>query len=203
MGLKPLIAGMSQGGGSVATATLDGVLVTNAQTLSAAQIAQVRGNLGEITTALPSNVVKTDGTGLYAVFSVSLPAGTYRFNGLYSITISANTPGAKFTFGFTGTTSQAFVSTKLYTTNDLVGGGLTAIFASWAGANQTKTSGSDIGVPTGGYIHQVVIEGTLVVTAAGTFTISVSQNNAHAATPSDATTFYAGSYTTLMSTLTV
>lgn len=198
MGLKPLIAGMSQGGGSVATATLDGTLVTNAQTLSGAQIVQVRANLGEITNALTDNLVKTDGLTLYGVFSTSLPVGSYRFNGIYNINISANTPGAKFTFGFTGTTTTAFVSTELYTTNNIVGGGLTAFPVSWHGVNQTKALGSDLGVPTGGYIHQVEIEGVLIVTASGTFSVSVSQNNAHAVTPTDATTFYAGSHLTVI-----
>lgn len=193
MGLKPLIAGMSQGGGSVATATLDGALVTNAQTLSVAQIGQVRTNLREWTQYLASDLVKTADTALTTVFTQALAVGLYRFSGIYNLNVTASTPGAQFEFAFTGTTTKAFSSVKLYTTNNLVGGGLTAFPVSWGGVNQTRSIAASFGPATSGYIHQAKLEGALVVTAAGTFTVKAAQNAA-----ASVTTFFAGSQITLI-----
>lgn len=193
MGLKPLIAGMSQSGGSVATATLDGALVTSAQTLSVAQIGQVRTNLRESTQYLAIDLVKTGDTALTTVFTQTLAVGLYRFSGIYNFTIAASTPGAKFEFAFTGVTSNAFSSVKLYTTNDLVGGGLTAFPVSWGGSNTSKVIGNSFGPPGAQYIHQAKLEGTLVVTTAGTFTVKAAQNTA-----ASVTTFFAGSQITLI-----
>lgn len=201
MGLKPLIAGMSQGGGSVATATLDGTLVTNAQTLSIAQIGQVRTNLREWTQYLAADLVKTADTALVTVFTQALAVGLYRFSGIYNLNLNTPTPsttpgGAQFEFAFTGTTTKAFSSVKLYTTNDLVGGGLTAFPVSWGGSNTSKAIGSSFGPASNLYIHQAKLEGTLVVTTAGTFTVKAAQSIS--TNPLSATTFFAGSQITLI-----
>lgn len=195
MGLKPLIAGMSQGGSSIATATatLDGALVTSAQTLSVAQIGQVHTNLREWTQYLAADLPRSANTTLTTVFTQALEVGLYRFSGIYNFNITAATPGAKFDFAFTGTTTQAFSSVKLYNTNDLVAGGLTAFPISWSGVNQNKTIGANFGPATSSYIYQANLEGTLVVTVAGTFTVKAAQNAA-----TSVTTFYAGSQITLI-----
>jgi len=193
MGLKPLIAGMSQGGSSVATAALDGTLVTSAQTLSVAQIGQVRANLREWTQYLSGDLVKTADTALTTVFTQALEVGLYRFSGIYNLDVTAATPGAQFNFAFTGNTIKAFTSVKLYTTNDLVGGGLTAFPTSWGGVNQNKTIGANFGPPTAFYIHQAKLEGTLSVIQSGTFTVKAAQNTA-----ASVTTFFAGSQITLI-----
>lgn len=193
MGLKPIVAGMSQGGSSVATAALDGVLVTNAQTLSVAQIGQVRTNLREWTQYLAADLVKTADVALTTVFTQALAVGLYRFSGIYNLNVTASTPGAQFEFAFTGTTTKAFSSVKLYTTNDLVGGGLTAFPVTWGGSNTSKVIGANFGPATAQYIHQAKLEGTLVVTTAGTFTVKAAQNTA-----ASVTTFFAGSQITLI-----
>ena len=115
MGLKPIVAGMSQGGSSVATAALDGTLVTNAQTLSAAQITQALANLGIARASLSAPVTRTStatlsNDGLEALTVSLLPSSRYRLtyrlyaDGIQGVKIAFNFPTSLTRFDGTLTT---------------------------------------------------------------------------------------------------